>query len=236
MIGFAHLVLHLGLCNAAAKVAPETPIPIRVHLSDATGRQQLNQAFNIERGYDPQIIAEMDVPRGTFQAQISSPKYRCSATDYLVFLSERNRNVSENLSDGTAPPTQPVLLAGTAPQAFLYVKPTFVLFDKATTDCNKPITDPIPIRLTVENDQDAFYVWLYNDPSLAGHGPMLVAFKLGTATGQFHYIKIPTGFPLPWRGWPETIEFNVTEDVIDSLSGQPVNVLLCPKIYTTSVG
>ena len=236
MIGFAHMILHVGLCNAVAHVAPEATIPIRVHLSDATGRQQIDQQFHVQRGYDPTASVEMDVPRGTFRMILSVPGTRCSAVDYLVFLSERDRNVTQNLSDTPMQPPEPMLLAGTAPQAFLYVKPTFALFDKAATACNKPVSDPLPSNINVENDQTGFYVWLYSDAQQQAHGPVIVALKLGTATGEFHYVRLPVTFPVPWRGWPFTYQFDVSEDVIDGLAGQPVNTLLCPKIYTTSVG
>ena len=44
-------------------------------------------------------------------------------------------------------------------------------------------------------------------------------------------VKLP-----PYTGWPATIQFNITEDMIDELATEKTGVLLCPKIWGTSAG
>jgi hypothetical protein len=39
-----------------------------------------------------------------------------------------------------------------------------------------------------------------------------------------------------WEGWPSSIQFNVTEDMVDGLAGEATDTLLCPKLWETSAG
>jgi hypothetical protein len=235
MLGMAHVILHLGLCNSMLKLRPQTTIPIQVRIIDKIGRPHLDKTFRVERGYEPTGVVEFNSPPGEYQMQIKAPKFACNAMDYVYFIPDHDRVISEQLVDGPAPQTEPMLLEGTAPPSFLYVAPTYVLFDK-TTQCNKPVGDPIPVHMVVENDQDSFYIWLYPDASLYARGPEILAMQLQTSTGEDHYIRLKVPFPLPWHGFPDTVSFNVTEDVIDSVATSPTGVLLCPKLYETSAG
>ena len=88
----------------------------------------------------------------------------------------------------------------------------------------------------MERDRDGYYTWLYTDPQIDALGSVTVALRLGTTSGQFHYVRVPMQFPVPWGGWPNTIQFNVTEDQIDDLATDPTGVLLCPKLWRTSSG
>ncbi|MDP9025695.1 MAG: hypothetical protein M3N13_10020, partial [Candidatus Eremiobacteraeota bacterium] len=208
MVGFAHIVLHVSLCNAIARAAPQTTIPMKVRLTDHTGRQILETTQRVDRGDGNVRLIEFEAPRGNFRMQISAPSYRCNSLDYVSILSEHNRSIAETLSDGPAPQTQPLLLEGTAPPSFLYVAPTFVMLDK-NLPCKGPIEDPLPSHIVVENDQDAFYVWMYSDPSIAARGSVQIALRLATVTGEYHYIRIKVPFPVPWSGFPSNIQFNV---------------------------
>ena len=127
------------------------------------------------------------------------------------------------------------MVSGSAPQSFLYVAPTFVVFDKSQTACNKPLPAAIPTEVSVENDQDAFYASLLPDPSAAPNSQQL-ALRLRTPTHQYHYVRLPVPFPVPWGGWPTSITIDVTEDMVDSLASDPVDTLLCPKMWRTSAG
>ena len=234
MIGMSHIVLHAALCSRVARLSPQTPVTALVQLVDRTGREHIQKSLTTDRGYGTTLLSEFDVPQGIFQAQVTTPKYGCGANDYWALIPDHNRSITETLVQGQAPPAHPMLLQGTAPSSFLYVAPTFVLFP-GDTQCNKPVEDPMPSNINVENDQDAFYVWLYSDPKIPRESQMLV-LRLATATGEYHYIKLKVPFPEPWGGWPQSIQFNVNEDDIDWLAGQPVDVLLCPKLFRTSVG
>jgi hypothetical protein len=236
MLALAHVVLHVGFCNAILRAAPETTIAIQVRLTDHTGRQQVARVYRVDRGDEGEAIVEFDSAFGIYALDLSAPKYRCSAADYLFFIAGHDRSITEKLNDAPPPPPpKPVLLSGTAPQSFLYVAPTFVLFDKTQVACNKPLPAPLPTQIVVENDQDAYYTWLYADPS-AAFGSLQLALRLRTPTHQYHFVRVPIPFPLPWNGWPQSIQFNVTEDMVDALAGDPVDTLLCPKLWKTSAG
>lgn len=239
MLGLSHVILHVGFCNAIARAGPDTTIPIRVRLTDRIGRPQIDRVYRVERGDDPAAIVEFDSAFGIYRLDIEAPKYRCSATNYLVFISDHDRSITQNLNDAPPPPPpMPTLLSGTAPQSFLYVEPTFVLFAKSSADCNKPVPQPLPANIVVENDQDAYYAWWNSDASAAANGPQVLALRLRTPTHQYHYVRIPihSPIPIPWGGWPFSIQLNIDQDMIDGLAGEPVDTLLCPKFWQTSAG
>lgn len=207
-----------------------------MHLADRIGRSEVDRVFRVERGDEGEAVVEFDAPFGIHSLAVEAPRYRCAATDYLFFITGLDRSISEKLSDPPVPPPRkPVLLSGTAPQSFLYVQPTFVLFDKSQVACNKPVPQPLPEQIVVENDQDAYYSWLYPDPS-AAPGTQQLALRLRTPTHQYHYVRLPIPFPMPWTGWPTSIQFNVTEDMVDAIAGDPFDTLLCPKLWETSAG
>jgi hypothetical protein len=236
MLALSHVILHVGFCGAIARAPADTTVALRVHLADRTGRSQVDRVYRFERGDEGQAVVEFDSTFGIYRLDLVAPKYRCTATDFLFFMAGHDRSVTEKLSDPpwAAPPT-PVLLSGEAPKSFLYVQPTFVLFDKSQVTCDKPLPQPLPAQAVVENDQDGYYTWLYADPSAAA-GSQQLALRLRTPTHQYHYVRVPIPFPIPWSGWPQSIQFNVTEDMLDSLAGDPVGALLCPKLWKTSAG
>jgi hypothetical protein len=237
MLGLAHVVLHVGFCNAIARKSPDTTVAVRVRMTDRIGRPEVDRTYRVERGDESEAIVEFDSHFGIYALAVDAPKYRCSALDYLYFIPDHDRSVSVKLSDAPAPPPpRPVLLSGTAPQSFLYVQPTFVLFDKAAVACDKPLGQPLDSQIVVENDQDAYYAWFYSSGPTGSGSPEQLALRLRTPTHQYHYVRIPIPFPIPWGGWPGSIQFNVTQEMVDSLAGDPVNTLLCPKLWRTSAG
>jgi hypothetical protein len=236
MPGLAHVILHVGLCNPIERAAPQTQIALAVRVADRTGRLQLDRVFRVERGDGSEAVVEFDSSFGLYSLRIDAAKYRCTATDYLFFIGGHDRSVTVKLDEPPLPPPpQPVLLSGTAPQSFLYVAPTFVLFDKNAVACGKPIGEPLATNITVENDQDGYYTWLYADPS-ARPGSQQLTLRLRTPTHQYHYVRVPIDFPIAWTGWPTSITLDVTQDMVDALATDPVNQLLCPKMWRTSAG
>lgn len=233
MLGMAHVVLHLGLCSSMAQAQPSATLPIRVKLIDRTGHTSLQQNFRVPRGSDPAKTVEFDIARGVYELQADSPKYGCGVSDFLSFLPDRNRAVSETLTSTAQRSPVPLLLQGTAPLSFLYAKPTVVLFAKGTS-CDKPVDDPLPANVRMENDRDSFYVSVTADANVQSRAGVL-ALSLQTATGENHYVRIPFPF-VPQTVWPSTVQFNVTDDVMDFLAGKPVDTLLCPHMLKTSVG
>jgi hypothetical protein len=235
MIPGAHLVLHLGLCNAMLKVPEGKPITAHVRLLDRTNHPHVDQDVTFTRYGQQSGEVTFNSPQGLYRIQIAAPQYRCYAEDYLFIIADHNRTITEQLSDGPPVEEHPMLMTGTAPQSFLYLNPTYVLFPKGTP-CDKPVPDPLPAKITIENDQDSFYVKMYADPTLVAEGPVVVALQLETATGENHYIRLKIPFPQAWDGGPNEVQFNVTDNEIDWLSGQPTGVLLCPRLFRTSAG
>ena len=236
MLPTAHVILHIGFCNAILRAAPQTTIALRVRTSDRIGRPQVERVYRVVRGDEGGAIVEFDSAFGMYALQVQAPKYGCSASDYLFFIAGQTRSIDAKLSDASsAQPRKPMLLSGTAPQSFLYVQPTFVLFDKNQVACNKPVGQPLPTDAVVENDQDSYYVELYADPS-AAYGSQQLALRLRTPTHQYHYVRIPLNFPAPWAGWPNSVTLNVTEDMVDGVATEPTDTLLCPKMWRTSAG
>jgi hypothetical protein len=235
MIPVAHVILHLGLCSSVAKIAPETTIAIHVRATDKRDQVAVDRTFRMERGDEDQRVVEFDIPWGIYRLDASVPKNNCNVTDFVQLLPDHTRSISETLVDGPPPAVTPMLLAGDAPQSFLYVKPTFVLFDKAAAVCNKPVPDQLPSHIVVENDQDAYYAWLYLSPPTPGVVPLL-ALRLKTPTHQYHYVRLPMPVPLGWGGWPSSVQFPVNGDMVDELASEPVDTLLCPKLWETSAG
>ncbi len=236
MIGIAHAVLHVGLCASIARTAPQTAVAMRVRLVDRRGTSQFQREFHFERGDDdnPKVV-EFDAPQGTYRLDLIVPRYGCSASQYLTFLPDFSRSIAVTLDPGPPAPGEPLLIDGASPQSFSYVAPTFVLFDKASAVCNKPVGAIVPFTVDVENDQDAYYATLFSDRTLEARGPLQLALRLRTPTHQYHYVRVPIPFPMAWGGWPSNVQFDVTQDEIDALASQPVDTLLCLKLWETKV-
>jgi hypothetical protein len=235
MIPGAHIVMHLGLCNALANVPEGTPVTAHVRVVDRINRPHVDQDVTFTRYGQESGEVSFDAPQGMYVLEISTPKYRCYAEDYLFVIADHNRTITEQLVDGAPVVEHMMLMTGTAPQSFLYANPTYVLFPKGTP-CDKPVPDALPEKVTIENDQDSFYVKMFYDQTLVAQGPEVVALQLQTPTGDNHYIRLKSPFPEPWDGLPYEVQFNVTDDELDWLSTQPTGVLLCPKLFRTSAG
>ncbi len=236
MIGIAHAILHVSLCAPIARTAPQTAVAMRMRLVDRRGTPQVQREFRFERGDDdnPKVV-EFDAPQGTYRLDLTVPRYGCSSSQYLTFLPDLSRSIDATLDSAPPTPGQPLLIDGMSPQSFSYVNPEFVLFDKATAVCNKPVGAAVPFTVNVENDHDAYYATLYGDPALAGRAPLQLALRLRTPTHQYHYVRVPIPFPMAWGGWPSNVQFDVTQDEIDSLASQPVDTLLCLHLWETKV-
>jgi hypothetical protein len=234
--GLAHVILHVGFCSAIARLRPETSVAVAVRLSDRTGRTTFDRTFRVDRGDGTESVVEFDSAFGLYRLDVAAPKYGCSTTDFLTLMADRTRSVTEQLDSSPPSPEIPVILFGEAPQAMLYANPTFVLFDKSAVACGKPIVTPLTAHVNVENDQDSYYVWLYNDDRTRPPNSEVLALRLQTPTHQHHYVRIPIAFPLPPLGWPGSIQLNVSEDMVDSLATEPIDTLLCPKMWKTSAG
>lgn len=238
MLGLAHVALNIGLCSSMARKPAATPLAIHVRITDSQRTARVNKTFTFRRGTDPHTVIALDMERGTYRLELSAPKFNCGVSDWLVFWPDLDRTVNETLRDGRARPTQPLLILGTLPQSFQTSEPTYLLFDKNAVACNKPIAQPLPADIVSEQDQDAYYAWISPTASIAAKGmdSATIALRLKTPQGDYHYIRIPYKFPQPWEGWPQTIQFNIKEEELLFIQGEPVDTLLCPHFFRTSVG
>ncbi len=236
MAFIAHVALHLSLCNSVARLPANAPIEIRLHEQDYTGRQKHDEDFHIQRGEGAERTVEFDTPRGTFGVLVTVPKYKCAAFQYLTYIADHTRNVKMALSDGMPPRTQPLMILGTEPQSFSEMNPTYVLIGK-DVKCDGPIGDLIQANATIEDDQDAYYVSMLPSPDIDSRGPFQVALQIDTTTGEGHlYIRLKIPFPQPWRGWPQTYEFDIPDALFDEAATRPIDTFWCPKMTRTSAG
>jgi len=232
--GLEHIFLHINLCSALAMAPADTVIPMHVQLSFQTGDPPFDKTFRVTRGDGTQAVLEFDIARNLYKLSVDVPKYHCAASDFLDVLTDNNRTVTETLAEGTPAPEPPVtLLVGTAPMSFTYVKPTFALFDKSLA-CNQPISAALPAKIKIEYDQGAYYAWLYNDSSFEAHAPVVVTIRLRTTTGTAHYVHLPIPFPNTTSHWPNTVQFNISEEYLDAVATDKTDTLLCPKLWETS--
>ncbi len=181
-------------------------------------------------------MVEFDSSFGTYRLDTAAPRYGCSSTDFLALMADHTRSVTTQLDTSPPSPPAPIILYGEAPQTMLYANPTFVLFDKSAVACGKPLPTPLTTHIDVENDQDSYYTWLYNDDPSRQPDTELLALRLQTPTHQHHYVRIPLPFPAPPTRWPSSIHLDVSQDMIDELATEPIDTLLCPKMWKTSAG
>ena len=231
----SHIFLHIVFCGAIARAPSGATIPMHVSMTYHNGVAALDKVYNVTHDGNDAVI-EFDVPAGVYRLIVDAPKYACSRIDYLHVLDGLNRNVTETLADPPPPPQANVsLFDGAAPASFSYLKPTFVFFESGLT-CNQPITSPVAVRSNVEYDPGSYHLWLYSDPALLAKGPLVAALRIPTTTGTAHYLRVKLPFPTPWYGWPGSYQLDIKEDIIDIYATAKVDVLLCPKIFETSVG
>jgi|SRR5271156_156963 len=235
MDGLTHIFLHVALCSAIARLPEQTIVAMHVRMQFSHGDPPYDKTLRLERGDDPEEVVEFDIDRGTYHLTVDVPKYACRSSEYLTVLPAQDREVTATLTDVSQPIASPTLLVdGTAPMSFLYLKPTYVFFDKTVT-CNQPIGQPLAARVDVDYGQEAYYASVYADPSLASMAPVF-ALRLRTVTGLAHYVRLPMTLPLEPLAWPARVEFNITDDMVDGLATDKTDTLLCPKIWETSAG
>ena len=216
--------------------APEsTTFAMKVLVTDHADNHAVDRVVRFPRGDGAVAVVEADVPHGEYRVVLKVPAYKCSASDVVEVLGDHSRTIDETLAEAPASPESVVLMFGSAPLSFLYVKPTFVVFDKSVT-CDGPIAPtPVPARVVASYEQGAYYVSLFGDPAPTGLGPWTVAMRLRTPTGLAHYIRLPTPFPPAFSPWPNTVRFDISEDMIDGVATESTDKLLCPKLWETVV-
>src|SRR5208283_5157966 len=139
------------------KIPEGKPITAHVRVMDRQNHPHVDQDVTFTRYGQQSGNVAFNSPQGVYDLQIAAPQYRCYAEDSLFVIADHNRTITEQLADGGPVVEHPLLIVGVAPQSFLYLSPTYVLFAKGTA-CDKPVPDPLPAKITIENDPDSFYV------------------------------------------------------------------------------
>jgi hypothetical protein len=231
----SHIFLHVGLCSAVARLPAATALAVHVQMAYPHGDPPYDKTLTIQRGDTDERVIEFDVPRGEYHLQVGIPKYACYSSNFTQVLADQNRQIAVTLLDAQARTEPPILLLeGTAPMSFLYLKPTYVLFDTSLT-CNQPITPQLQSKIDIDYDQGAYYLAMYANPDLPLTNPVF-ALRLRTPTGLAHYVRLPIKLPPAAGGWPSNVQFNITEEMIDGIATEKTDTLLCPKVWGTSAG
>ncbi len=229
----AHVILNLKLCGPIERKPDTTAFAAHVQMVDRTGATRFARTFRIERGDENTQVVEFDAPWGIYRLGVDAAQYGCSASTFVSLFPNTSRSVKAHLSAHPTVGTVPMLLDGKAPSSFFYVKPTFEIFDAATTACGKPIGTPLASDIRIDDESDAYYASLYPEPPIPPGITPLLALRLQTPTHQYHYVRLPV--PLTWGAWPSSLRLNVSQNMVEALATDPVGTLLCPRLWETSV-
>ncbi|MEO6914033.1 MAG: hypothetical protein ABI182_08455 [Candidatus Baltobacteraceae bacterium] len=232
MIGFSHLILHVVLCKSPAR-SGALPINLRVVMAYRIAQPEMNQTFQVSPDDAGEAAVEFDAMQGVYLMKVRQSG-GCGADQFVTVLSEHPRELSVQLGRPPPPAQTSALVAGAAPPGYSYVRPTIVYFAKPAA-CDAPIGTPLTDGITVLNDLDAYYATVRPPAVLIDPKAYLVALRLRTATGGFHYVKVPVDFPPSEQNWPTYQKMDVNENIIDFVAGKPFDTLLCPRISKTSV-
>jgi len=234
VVGLEHIILHVGLCNAVARLAPQTTVAMRVDLTDRINRVVYERTVRFQRSTGNETRVAFDSAWGTYKISMTVPTYGCNGVDFVDILPDHDRSVNITLLDGPANATAPVLVAGSLPVSLANVQPILVAFP-ATLRCNGAARDPQTEGIDNQLEQDAYYASM-RTPALY-HQPIAVtlAVRFTGASGRFHYIRVPFRFSSGYA-WPSVGELNIDDSIIHWAAQKTQDILLCPKYYGTSVG
>jgi len=234
VLGLEHIILHVGLCNAVARLAPQTTVAMRVVRSDRIDRVVDDRMVRFQRGTGNDARVEFDSSWGTFRIAMTVPKYGCNGVDFIDILQDHDRNMNTTLVDGPANAVAPVLVVGSLPVSFAYTQPKVLMFP-ATLRCNGLVSGAQTDGIDNQLEQDAYYSAI-RTPALY-HQPIAVtlAIRFTDASGGYHYVRVPWKFSSGYT-WPSIGQLNVDDAFIDWAAQQTEDILLCPKFYGTSVG
>lgn len=234
-MALSHIVMHLALCKAAARLGPQAELPVRVVVTDKIKRDVIDQTARVLRYEGNTSSIEFDMPWGIYRAAVRMRAGRatCSGVQYFSVLADHNRSLTVQLQDGRVSSPVPVLISGTAPFAFSYVDPTVVVFGTGTK-CNGPVGTPLNANIAQVNDSDAYYASVYPSAVLAQDAPLMPAVRLTDSQGGYHYLRVPGNFLTMSYVWPSAGQIDVTQNAIDYVAGKPEDTLLCPREYETT--
>src|SRR5438552_3607001 len=94
VVGLEHLILHVGLCSAVARLAAQTTVAMRVDLTDRLNRVVYERTVRFHRGTGNDTRVEFDSAWGTYKISLSVPEYGCNGVDFVDILQDHDRNVN----------------------------------------------------------------------------------------------------------------------------------------------
>lgn len=230
-----HIVMHVALCKAVARLAASTTVAMRVVVSDKANRSEVDRVVQVQRGTADNVPVEFDSSWGLYRVDFAVPKYRCGGSEFLWVLQDHDRNFNVALSDNVVNVHVPIaLVIGSLPQSFAYVQPTVVTFSPQVA-CNGKVSDPSPSGVDNQIEQDAYYATvrtpaLYRDPKA-----VTVALQLKDASGGYHYLRIPWQIEPGRYAWPNGFQINIDDAATAFAAESPEDTLLCPKGYLTRI-
>jgi len=231
----SQVVFHLALCRAAVSAsANASTVPMHVVVRYDAGLPFIDKVLQAPLGSNGDATVELGLPRGHEFVSISQPASGCGARDLVTILPDHGRRIEETLTAGNdAKPLPAFEMSGTASLSFLATtKPTLVAFPTGLA-CDAAAPPVLPIDVNVTYDGGAYYLSMLDDRALTTDQPVL-ALSLHTPSGRPHYVRLPATLATRGHGIV-SITMNVTDDMVDGMATEPQNVLLCPKIWETSV-
>lgn len=229
----SHLAFHIAYCKAIAELPQKQPVAMTVRLVNPDGRTAFAQSLHFRRSIDDEKDVETDVLRGVYAYTIRVPKEHCSAQGFIMVLPDVDRDVAVTLKRRAVPKPAPILVSGSTPVSFAYVKPTFVLFP-AGAACGKPIPAPLDATIQTQYSPGSYYTTIWWNPARYGRN-VLPAVKLADASGGHHYVRVRVG--PPENGFfPSVNTFDVNDDLIDMAAGKPEDTLICVRMMKTTTG
>jgi hypothetical protein len=234
-MALSHIVMHLTLCTAAARLKNQSSLPVHVTVVDKIDRRLVDETVRVATSGAADSTAEFDIAWGMYLAHASmrAGNAQCEGSQFFSVIADHNRQLTMKLQNTVTPMPVPVIIQGDVPAEYSYTQPEIVVFGKGAK-CDAPIGTPLDAAIDQEDDDQAFYATLYPTGPIVQNAPVTPALKLKDSVGGYHYIKIPNNFVEFGGRRPGQAQFDVTDDLIQFVAGKPEDTLLCFRIYETT--
>lgn len=234
-MALSHIVMHLVLCSASARLKTQADLPVHVTVLDKVNHHLVDQVVRVSRTGAADGTAEFDVPWGLYLAQASlrAGGTTCSESQFFSVLPNHNRELTVHLQNGNVGTLVPTIIYGDIPSEFSYVEPQVVLFGK-DTKCDEQIGTPIDAKIDQQNDDQAYYASVYPTPALVQNMPVTPAIRLKDSSGGYHYLRMPANFIGFTHRMPGLNELDIKDELVQFIAGKPEDTLLCMRGYETT--
>lgn len=231
----SHIVMHLTLCSAAARMKNQSSLPVHVVVVDKIDRRLVDKTVRVATSGAADSAAEFDIAWGVYQAHASvrAGAVQCSGSQFFSVIADHNRQLNMKLQNSIAGMPVPVIIQGDVPAEYSYTQPEVVLFGK-DTKCGAAIGSPIDASIDQEDDDQAFYASVYPTNSLMQSAPVTPALKLKDSVGGYHYVKVPNDFIEFRTRRPGLAELDIKDELIQFIADKPEDTLLCLRTYETT--